>query len=146
VQVQAFFPQILMKNFPFLTLSQALTALRVATALVFAAHAVVRVLNGTIPQFGEFLQSKGLPMGFLWVWAITIFELGGSILLAVGLWRQYLAAGFIVILVVGIALIHAPLGWFVGEHGTGGSEYSFVLIVALVVIAADRMPTVPPAR
>jgi putative oxidoreductase len=47
--------------------------------------------------------------------------------------------GFGVILLVGIALIHRHLGWFVGEHGTGGSEYSVSLLLALLVIAAaDR--------
>jgi putative oxidoreductase len=39
----------------------------------------------------------------------------------------------------GIVLIHAQKGWFVGEHGTGGVEYSIVLFVACVVLAAaDR--------
>jgi putative oxidoreductase len=40
---------------------------------------------------------------------------------------------------MGIVIIHAQLGWFVGEHGTGGVEYSLALIVSLVTIAAaDR--------
>jgi putative oxidoreductase len=37
----------------------------------------------------------------------------------------------------GIVLIHARLGWFVGEHGTGGSEYSVALLVLLLLIAAQ---------
>ena len=36
----------------------------------------------------------------------------------------------------GIVLIHWRFGWFVGEHGTGGSEYSIALIVMLLVVAA----------
>ena len=36
----------------------------------------------------------------------------------------------------GIVIIHAKLGWFVGEHGTGGSEYSVCLLLCLLVIAA----------
>jgi putative oxidoreductase len=45
----------------------------------------------------------------------------------------------LVIASVGIILIHRHLGWFVGEHGTGGSEYSVALIVMLLVLAAgDR--------
>jgi putative oxidoreductase len=46
--------------------------------------------------------------------------------------------GFIAIAVGGIVLIHAKLGWFVGEHGVGGVEYSLCLIVALSVIAAEE--------
>ena len=33
-------------------------------------------------------------------------------------------------------IIHARLGWFVGEHGTGGMDYSLSLMVSLLVIAA----------
>lgn len=41
----------------------------------------------------------------------------------------------------GIVLIHRQLGWFVGAHGTGGSEYSVALMVMLLVVAAaDREP------
>ena len=41
-----------------------------------------------------------------------------------------------VICVGGIVIVHAAKGWFVGEHGAGGVEYSIVLFVACVVIAA----------
>ena len=48
---------------------------------------------------------------------------------------------------MGIVIIHWQLGWFVGEHGTGGMEYSLSLMVSLLVIAAadatardDRRP------
>jgi putative oxidoreductase len=33
-------------------------------------------------------------------------------------------------------LIHRKFGWFVGEHGTGGSEYGAALIVMPIVVAA----------
>lgn len=125
-----------MRPFPFLPLAQTLVVLRVATAFIFFAHAVVRVSNGTIGQFGDFLNAKGLVYGHPMVWGITAFELGGSVLLALGYFVRSLAAGFIMILLIGIVLIHASLGWFVGEHGTGGSEYSFLLIVVLGVLAA----------
>ena len=125
-----------MNSYPFLTLKQALFLLRVSVALVFFLHAVVRVANGTIEQFAEFLSSKGIGYGTPVVWCITGYEILGSIVLAFGYFIKILSAGFILILLVGVVLIHASLGWFVGEHGTGGSEYSFILIIALVVIAA----------
>ena len=46
-------------------------------------------------------------------------------------------AGLAIIVLVGIALIHANLGWFVGEHGTGGMEFSWLLGFALLVLAAN---------
>lgn len=40
---------------------------------------------------------------------------------------------------MGIVTIHAKLGWFGGEHGTGVMEYSPALIASLITIAAaDR--------
>ncbi len=121
-------------------LQLALIALRVGTAALFMAHALVRVMTpNSIPQFGLFLGSKGFPQSVAVVWMITVFELGAGLLMAIGYRTRYMAVGFGVILLVGIALIHRHLGWFVGEHGTGGSEYSVSLLLALLVIsAADR--------
>jgi putative oxidoreductase len=127
------------------TLSTALTTLRIGTAALFMAHAVVRATTpGAIPQFGAFLEKTGIPYGVATVYAITLFEILGGALLVLGIRARVLAAGFAIILVVGIALIHRHRGWFVGEHGTGGSEYSVALLLALFVIAAaDRAQ---PAR
>ncbi len=122
--------------FPFFSLPTALVLLRVAVAGFFLAHAVVRVTAGTVERFGEFLDSKGLPFGVALVWMITAYEVVGSLLLAWGRHQRLLSAGFFFILAIGIILIHAGNGWFVGEHGTGGIEYSASLMVSLVVLAS----------
>jgi putative oxidoreductase len=122
----------------FISQSNSLILLRVSIAAIFLAHSTVRIANSTVGQFGEFLENKGFAFGVVWVWGITVFEIIGGLLLAFGYFTKILAAGFIFLLVVGIVLIHAELGWFVGEHGTGGSEYSFILIMALIVIAASE--------
>ncbi|NML19540.1 DoxX family protein [Pseudoflavitalea sp. G-6-1-2] len=127
-----------MNRFPFLSLRQYLIVLRVSVAIVFLAHAIVRIaLEGSIAQFSLFMQNKGFPFPTAVVWMITVFEIAGGIALALGYWVRLLSAGFIILLTVGIIIIHLSLGWFVGEHGDGGCEYSFILIVALLVIAAD---------
>jgi putative oxidoreductase len=125
-----------MHNFPFLNLAQMLVVMRVSLAGMMMAHAAVRVINGTVPQFGGFLEARGFPLGVVLVWMITAFELVGGMLFALGYFTRLLAAGFIVILTVGIAIIHVKLGWFVGEHGSGGSEYSVILIVGFLLVAA----------
>lgn len=130
-----------MKRFPFFTQRQTLILLRFSVAFVFLAHAVVRIIHATIPQFSLFLENKGFLFGNVIVWGITIFEFMGSIALASGYFIRWLSAGFILMLLIGIILIHFSLGWFVGEHGTGGSEYSFILIMCLLVLAAkDEKP------
>ncbi|WP_126243685.1 DoxX family protein [Chitinophaga rhizosphaerae] len=123
-------------RFPYLSLRHTLLILRISIAIIFIAHAVVRVTGGTVPRFGGFLESKGFPAGEALVWMITVFEIAGGILLAAGKFVRWLSAGFVLMLLVGIVIIHAELGWFVGEHGSGGCEYSFILIVALLVTAA----------
>jgi putative oxidoreductase len=127
-----------MEKITFISQSNSLILLRVSIAAIFLAHSTVRIANSTIGQFGDFLENKGFPFGVVWVWGITAFEIIGGLLLAFGYFTKILSAGFIFLLVVGIVLIHASFGWFVGEHGTGGSEYSFILIAALIVIAASE--------
>lgn len=127
-----------MKKTLVLSLENSLVFLRFSVALIFLLHAVVRILNSTIGRFGDFMESKGFPYGNAWVYGITAFEIIGGSLLMLGYFTKILSAGFISLLVVGIILIHAGKGWFVGEHGTGGCEYSFILIAALTVIAASK--------
>jgi len=125
----------------FLSAKTALTLLRCSLALVFLAHAVVRIVNSSVPQFGQFLTAKGLPAGTLLVWLITFFEIVGSALLIANRYVRVVSVGFVGLLLVGIVLIHVAQGWFVGEHGTGGVEYSFILIVCFLVVATtDRKP------
>lgn len=123
-------------EFPFLSLVQAHFLARIAIALFFALHAIVRIMNGSIPRFAAFMESVGFPDGTVTVWAITVAELVASAMLIAGV-RVRAATGVLMAIAIGgIVLIHRHIGWFVGEHGTGGSEYSVALIVLLVVVAA----------
>jgi putative oxidoreductase len=127
------------RAFPFVSLGSALIVLRVAVAIFFMAHALVRLVTGTIPGFGGFLEHRGWPQGVLLVWCITLYELIAGTLMALGWRARWMALGLFFIAGMGIVIIHARLGWFVGEHGSGGMEYSLSLMVSLLVIAAaDR--------
>jgi putative oxidoreductase len=125
-----------MAKFSFLTTPQAIIILRIVTGLIFVAHAAVRVIGSTVDRFGGFLDTKGFAFGVLIVWILTVYEIAAGLLLALGIFTRWLALGFIIIIVTGIIIIHAANGWFVGEHGTGGMEYSIILIASLLVIAA----------
>ena len=114
----------------------ALQAARIVTPIFFMAHAAVRIANGSIPQFAGFMADKGFGNGFAVVWAITAYELLAGTMILFGSRIKLAAAGLACIVVGGIVLIHAQLGWFVGEHGTGGSEYSVALLILLAVISA----------
>lgn len=126
----------MLQRYPFISLKTAFTIARIMTAVFFMAHAGVRIINGTIPQFGQFMTSVGFPAGQVWVWAITITELVCGALLILGRWTRWATIPLAAIVIGGIGLIHLHLGWFVGEHGTGGMEYSVALLVLLLLIAA----------
>lgn len=108
------------------------------------ARAVVRIANGSIPGFGAFLEKLGFPSGVAMVWAIRIVEIVAGTLMALGWQVRWMASTLFVIAGVGILLIHRHLGWFVGEHGTGGSECKLSLMVSLPVIGAADQPAAPP--
>ena len=132
---------------PYPPLKWALILLRVTTALLFMAHATARIAYGTIPQFAKFMSSQGFPYPGYWVWAITLAELVSGTAMIIG-WRVRCATvPLLAIAIGGIVLIHWRFGWFVGEHGTGGSEYSIALIVMLLVVAAsDTNDAAPPTN
>ena len=94
------------------------------------------VLPDSIPGFAGALGRKGFPFSVLIVWLITLFEIGSGSLMIFGYWVRWCAAGLFFIAAMGIVIIHFQLGWFVGEHGTGGMEYSLCLMVSLLVVAA----------
>ena len=113
----------------------ALVIIRILLAAVMFIHGAARISNGTIGGFGEFLTSQGFPLGFYLAWAITIFELVGSVLLAAGFYAWIIALIFAVHLASGVYMIHAKEGWFVVGAGRNGMEFSFLLIASLLAIA-----------
>jgi putative oxidoreductase len=125
-----------MKSFPFISSYYSLVLLRVAVALIMMAHGMIRLIVNSVSGFGSFLASKGFPLGLWLAWGITIFELAGGVLLIIGLYSRWIALLLIIELITGIILVHAINGWFVVGHQSGGMEYSMLLIICLVVIAA----------
>jgi putative oxidoreductase len=115
--------------------TSALVLIRIVLAVLMFAHGMSRISNGTVDDFGVFLGAKGIPLGFFVAWAITLFELVGSVLLAVGFYTYIIALLFAVELALGIAMIHWREGWFVVGAGRNGIEYSVLLITAFLATA-----------
>ena len=116
-------------------LSAGATLLRVAVASVFVIHGITRVANGTVGGFGGFLGSWGFPLGVALAWAITLTEIAGGVTLAIGWCVVPLASWFALQIAAGIVMVHAQNGWFVVGAGTGGVEYSALIIAALAATA-----------
>lgn len=127
-----------MKKFPFVSRDEMLIYLRVAVGFILAAHGIIRVYAGTVDNFGMFLSDAGFPFGGVVAWALSIFEIAGGITLAVGYFKRIICGIFIFELIAGIILVHAKNGWFVVGYTSGGMEYSVLLILCLLLIAADE--------
>lgn len=128
---------VVMKNFPFISLSQSLTVLRAVVGLLLAAHGFMRLSVGTVNGFGDFLNAKGFLIGPGIAWFLTIFEMAGGLLLAAGLFVKWIAVIFMIEIAMGIILVHANNGWFVVGHQSGGVEYSVLILFSLLVIIAS---------
>lgn len=109
--------------------------LRYVIAAIIFTHGAYRWAEGSLPKLGAILSEIGFPAGFLLANLVNLAEVGGAILLVirVGVWPVCFILAFIY--AVGIVLFHGRLGFFVVGPGTGGWEYSALLITCLLVVA-----------
>jgi len=111
------------------------TVLRVSVASVFVVHGLTRTILGTVDDFGGFLAASGLPAGMAIAWVITIVEMFGGSLLAMGLGVRPLLLWFGLQIAAGILTVHGKVGWFVVGAGRNGAEYSVLILACLIVVA-----------
>ncbi|MDY6948279.1 MAG: DoxX family protein [Pseudomonadota bacterium] len=116
----------------------SIMVVRVAVAAMFIIHGVARVIDDAVTPFGPFLESRGLPFGLAWAWAVTLIEIAGGTLLALGRYTAPLAAYFIIQTALGIWWVHWNAGWFVVGLGRNGMEYSALLIACLVAVLLGK--------
>lgn len=115
--------------------SNALVFLRIILAVLMFIHGAARIGNGTVDDLGGFLGAQGFPLGFYLAWAITLFELIGSVLFAAGFYAWVIALVFAAQLSAGVAMVHWKEGWFVVGAGRNGMEYSVLLIACFLATA-----------
>ena len=119
-------------------LKYAVVFLRVVVALIMLIHGVGRIHLGIVGGFGEFLALNGFPFGFYLAWAITIFEIVGSIAIALGYYVAPLAIIFALHLLCGIYLVHLKDGWFVVGAGRNGAEFSVLLVASFITLVISH--------
>ena len=108
--------------------------LRIMVGIIFITHGLARLYYGSVPDFGGFLASKGLPFGIVLAWTITAGEILSGTLLILGKFIGYCVLFHASVIIGGIFLVHLQNGWFVVGHGANGIEYSVLLLVALFTI------------
>jgi putative oxidoreductase len=116
----------------------SIMVVRIAVAAMFVIHGVARVMHNAVSPFGPFLESHGLPFGLAWAWAVTLLEIVGGALLAMGRYTAPLAAYFIIQTALGIWWVHWKAGWFVVGLGRNGMEYGVLIIACLVAVLLGK--------
>lgn len=127
------------------------TVIRLAMGVVFIAHGAQKLNNG-VDGFSGFLASLNVPLPELMGWVVTVLELGGGILLILGLGTRIVAALFAIEMVATIILVKADIG-LIGEQATGAEIDVMLLAGALALIlmgpgagSADSLIGLEPKR
>ncbi|MDH5178588.1 MAG: DoxX family protein [Gammaproteobacteria bacterium] len=107
----------------------AALTLRIALGGMFIAHGLLKVLVFTLPGTASFFTSVGFA-GWL-AYPVTLLEIGGGILLLLGLGSRQTALLLIPVL-IGALSVHAGNGWLY-TNANGGWEYAAFLTLACVV-------------
>ena len=117
--------------------SYAPLVLRVVTGFVFAMHGWQK-LQGGVPGVSGFLGMLGFPMPEVFAVLLIAAELGGGILLILGLWTHWTAKVLAFVALVALFSVHATKGFFISG---GGYEYILLIFAAsfsLMVTGAGK--------
>ncbi len=100
--------------------------LRIAVGAAFAMHGWQK-LEGGIPATAGFLSMLQFPAPELFAVLLIAAELGGGILLILGLYTHWVAKLLAFVALVAFATVHMKNGFFLSA---GGYEYIMVLFAA----------------
>ena len=98
-----------------------------------AAHGLQKLLAGS-GNFGGFSAQLGVPAPTLMGYVVTLVELGGGILLIIGLFSRLAALLLTIDLVVAILLVKVNVGFLSPQGGGAGAELDLALIAGFLVI------------
>jgi putative oxidoreductase len=112
----------------------SLIALRTVLGIIFITHGAARIYYASVTDFGTFLESKNIPLGILVAWTITLGEMVGGTLLILNKYVRYCVIFHAAVILGGIVMVHLPNGWFTVGHGSGGVEYSLLILAVLAFL------------
>jgi putative oxidoreductase len=117
---------------PFRTLSgYAATVLRVVLGIIFIAHGKAK-LDGGMEGTAGFFGSVGVPLPDLMAPLITALEIGGGLLLIIGLGTRIVALLFALEMIGTTLLVRVPLG-LIAEQGVG-AEFDLAMLAGSLAI------------
>jgi len=104
--------------------------LRVALALLFFAHAGLKIFVFTPAGTAQFFGSIGLPPALAYL--VMLAEMAGGLALLTGLYARWVALALVPLMLGTIFIVHGANGFWFTAPG-GGWEYPAFWTVALLV-------------
>jgi putative oxidoreductase len=121
-----------------------LLVVRVTLGVILASHGFSKMFLGFRELFVGPLTAWGFPAPELVAWWVTLVELVGATLLALGVAVRPLAAYFFLHIGLGIVLVHSRAGWYTVGPGRNGVEFSVLILAACAaLVLAGREGTRP---
>jgi putative oxidoreductase len=122
--------------------NEGMAIVRISIAIVLLTHGLhgLYYYEG-LSNFGSFLDSLGFPFGTFMAWMVVLSQTVCSFLM---IFKRFVFLSCIVnilILAVGTWTVHASHGWYVVGAGTSGMEFSVLLIVCLVGVLYEYIPS-----
>jgi putative oxidoreductase len=106
--------------------------LRLSLAIMFFAHAWLKIAVFTPAGAAKYFESLGVP-GFV-AYLTMAAEIGGGVLLLLGIETRWVALLLVPLMAGTIVLVHGKNGWLF-TNKDGGWEYPAFWIVGLIVLA-----------
>lgn len=110
----------------------ALLLLRLTLGVVMIAHGWQKFSGGGLAGAGESFAKMGAPGAPATGYLVLLLELGGGVLMLLGLATSLVGALFALNMIGAIALVHGSQGFYAGS---GGYEYVLVLAVVSIFLA-----------
>ena len=107
------------------------TILRLIVGIIFIAHGAMKAFGFGLAGTTGFLESVGVPMAGLMAPVLIATELGGGILLVLGLLTRSVSIPLAFTMVVAIATVHLQHGFFLPQ----GYEFALLVGAGLVTLA-----------
>ena len=129
-----------------LTMPYGTLVLRTALGVMYLAHAALKIFTYTPTGTAQFFASVGLPGSLAFTYLVIIAELGGGIMLILGVYARYVALALVPLL-LGATWIHWPNGWL-HTVPNGGWEFPMFLVFSSVALflLGDGAHALRPAR
>jgi putative oxidoreductase len=107
------------------------TLLRLIVGTTFIAHGATKLFSFGVTGTAGFLGTIGVPMANLMAPVLIATELGGGILLVLGLLTRWVSLPLAFTMVVAIATVHLQHGFFLPQ----GYEFALLLGVGSLTLA-----------